>query len=256
MADKLALPKYEVKKAVKMGTPNSMLIFGPAKKGKTYLAASICNVPGFDRVLLIDVEGGSSAIAEDYPNIDVVVAGTAKIFTDVLEDLLNGKLLHESGLPYQVVIVDTLDKAQERQLEVYATSPLRFVNGKEDGYFKWAAIKTWTAKIGDLLHMAPFFTIWVAHEDDHAEDNGPVITTVLLGGKSRLTFPSIPDIIGHFTVAKVEVDGVKADHRVIDFTVNSKLISGQRYGDKLNGKFVDPTMTKIFEKIDPDRFNG
>lgn len=255
MVDKLALPKYEVKKASKMGSPNSMLIFGPAKKGKSYLAASICKVPGFERVLFIDVEGGSAAIADDFPEVDVVLADTAKTFTAVLEDLLNGKLEHADG-PYQVVIVDTLDKAQERQLEVYATSPQRMVNGKEDGYFKWAAIKTWTAKIGDLLHMAPFLTIWVAHEDDHAEEGGPTITTVLLGGKSRLTFPSIPDIIGHFTVARVEVDGVKADHRVIDFTVSSKMISGQRYGDKLDGKFVDPTMVKIFQKIEPNRFNG
>lgn len=255
MAD-TSLPKYEIKKAAKMGTPKSILIYGPPKKGKSYFAASIVRVPGFERVLFIDVEGGSSAIAEDFPEVDVVEAPTAKAFTSILEDLLNNKLVEPvSGLPYQVVIVDTLDKAQERQLEVYATSPQRFVNGKEDGFFKWAALKTWTAKIGDLLHMAPFLTIWVAHEDDHQDDGGPVLTTVLLNGKSRLTFPSIPDIIGRFTVGKVEVDGVKGDHRLIDFTVSSKLITGQRYGNKLDGKFIDPTMEKIFEKIDPARFS-
>lgn len=252
-----ALPKYAVKKAAKMGTPKSILIYGLAKRGKSYFAAGICKVPGFDRVLFIDVEGGSSAIADAYPEVDVVEAATSKQFTSILNDLLAGKLVEEeSGLPYQAVIIDTFDKAQERQLEEFATSPSRFVNGKEDGFFKWAAIKTWTAKVGDLLHMAPFLTIWVMHEDDHAEEkDGPKTNTILLGGKSRLTFPSVPDIIGRFAVSRVEVDGVKADHRVIDFTVSTKAITGQRYGDKLDGKFIDPTMVKIFEKIDPSRFN-
>jgi len=246
------LPKFAIKKAAQMGSPKSILLYGPPKKGKTVFASSISAVPGYERVLLIDVEGGSSSVNAWYPNIDVIETPTAREFSKVVEALLNNEIVEaESGLPYQVVIIDTLDKAQERQLELYAADP----KSEKDGYFKWAALKTWTSKMADYLHMAPFLTIFVAHQDDEKDDKtGVVTTTVMLSGKSRFTFPSTPDIIGHFTVITVEEDGKKGPRRAVDFTVSDKLISGQRYADKLNGKFLDPTMEKIFQKIEPERF--
>lgn len=253
------MPEFAIKKADKVGTPKSCLIYGPPKKGKTVFAASIVDVPGFERTLLVDVEGGSSAVSEWYPEIDVITAATAKEFTRVIEGLLNEQLVEpESGLPYQAVIIDTIDKAQERQLEVYANDPKRFnKQGQEDGFYKWGLIKTWTTKVADLLHMASFLTIFIAHEDDHKEENGPVTTTVLLSGKSRLTFPSTPDIIGYFNVKKVEdAEGVKANRRIIDFTVSDKMITGQRYAGKLDGMVADPSFEKVFRKIEPQRFTS
>lgn len=251
MAD-LKLPKYGIKKAAETGTPKSILIYGPAKKGKTVFAASIVDVPGFERVLLIDVEGGSSSVAAWYPEVDVVEAPTAKRFTEIIEDLLNGELVESvSGLPYQAVIIDTLDKAQERQLIVYENDP----KSAKDGFFKWAALKTWTAKMGDYLHMAPFLTIFVAHqEDDKDEATGAVTTTVLLSGKSRFTFPSVPDIIGHYSAIRVDENGTKSLRRAVDFSLSDKMITGQRYADKLNGRLLDPTMVEVFQKIEPQRF--
>lgn len=254
--DKLALPAFTIKKAAKVGTPKSILIYGPPKKGKTVFAASIVDVPGFDRVLLVDVEGGASSVSAWYPEVDVVEAATAKEFAKVIEALINEQLVEpESGLPYQAVIIDTLDKAQERQLEEYAKDPRRFAKGgAEDGFWKWAMIKTWTSKLGDILHMAPFLTIFLAHEDDHKEESGPMLTTVLLSGKSRLTFPSTPDIIGRFGVKKVEEGGVKVVKRIVDFSLSDKLITGQRYADKLDGQFLEPTFERIFRAIEPERF--
>lgn len=249
-----ALAKFPIKKASETGTPKSILIYGPPKKGKTVFAASIVDVPGFERVLLIDVEGGSSSVSAWYPEIDVIETPTAKEFSAVVEALLNGELVEPiSGLPYQCVIIDTLDKAQERQLEVYDKDP----KSAKDGYFKWAALKTWTAKMADYLHMASFLTIFVAHqEDDKDEGSGIVTTTVLLAGKSRFTFPSVPDIIGHFTALKVEENGSKSLRRAIDFSLSDKMITGQRYADKLNGRVLDPTMEIIFQKIEPQRFTA
>jgi len=255
VADKeLGLQKFAIKKAAAVGTPKSILIYGPPKKGKTVFATSIIDVPGFERVLLVDVEGGSSSVNAWHPNVDVIETPTAREFTRVVEALLNNELVEpESGLPYQVVIIDTLDKAQERQLEVYAADP----KSAKDGFFKWGALKTWTAKMADYLHMAPFLTIFIAHQDDDKdESSGVVTTTVLLAGKSRFTFPSTPDIIGHFSVVTVEEDGKKAPRRIVDFTVSDKLITGQRYADKINGKFIDPTMEKIFRNIEPKRFEA
>lgn len=247
----LGLPEFNIKKAAKVGAPKSVLIYGPPKKGKTVFAASIVDVEEYDRVLLIDVEGGSASVSAWYPEVDVIETPTHKEFERVVEALLNNKIAEPaSGLPYQAVIIDTLDKAQERALEAFDKDPRGIVNGKKDGFFKWAMLKAWTTKIGDLLHMAPFLTIFIAHqEDDRDETTGAVTTTVMLQGKSRFTFPSVPDIIGHFTVKRVDENGEKSNKRVVDFTVSDKLISGQRYADKLNGAIVDPDFSKIFAKI-------
>ena len=252
-----ALDLFPIKKAAAVGTPKSILIYGLAKRGKSVMAASIVDVPGFERTLLVDVEGGSASISAWHPNVDVIEAGTHERFNAIIEALLSGKLVEPStGLPYQAVIIDTLDKAQERALEVFDKDPRGIVNGKRDGFFKWAAVKAWTTKIGDLLHMADFLTIFVAHqEDDKDETTGAVTTTVMLQGKSRFTFPSTPDIIGHFKVLEVKgEDGKKAMKRAIDFKMDNKFISGQRYADKLDGVFVEPTFVRIFEKIQPERF--
>lgn len=253
----LALPKFAIKKAATVGAPKSILVYGPPKKGKTVFAASIVDVPGYERVLLVDVEGGSSSVSAWYPEVDVIEAGTHAEFTRVVEALLNGELVEpESGLPYQAVIIDTLDKAQERALEFFDKDPAGLVKGVKNEFYRWGALKTWTTKVTDFLHMAPFLTIFLAHQDDDKDEKtGAITTTVLLSGKSKYTFPSTPDIIGHFTVVSVKGEGDKPESkRVIDFSLSDKLITGQRYADALNGMVADPTFEKVFRKITPDIF--
>lgn len=250
------LAKHPIKKAVDTGAPKSILIFGPPKRGKSVFAASISDVPGFDRVLVVDVEGGASAITAWYPHVDVIEAATAKDFGEIVEALVNGDLVEpESGLPYQAVIIDTLDKAQERQLEVYDRSRESLTkDGQKNTLYKWGAIKTWTTKLADALHMAPFLTIFVAHVMDNENENGTVTTTVALGGSSKFTFPATPDIVGLFTVQKVDVGGKKEPKRVIDFSVSDKVTTGQRYAAALDGVIVEPTLEKIYRKITPAIF--
>lgn len=252
----LALPEFAIKKAATVGAPRSILVYGPPKKGKTVFGASIVDVPGYERVLLIDVEGGSASVSAWYPEVDVIEAGSHKEFTRVSEALLNGKIVEpESGLPYQAVIIDTIDKAQERALEAFDADPKSFVNGKKDGFYKWAAVKTWTTKMTDYYHMAPFLTIFLAHQDDDKDETtGAVTTTVMLAGKSKMTFPSTPDIIGHFTVKTVKEDDKNVKKRVIDFSLSDKLITGQRYADKLNGSIAEPDFKKVFQAIMPEKF--
>lgn len=257
MTDEFALEGFDIVKAETLATPNSILIYGPPGKGKTVFAGSIVDVPGFERALVIDTEGSTVALGPWYPEVDVIKAPTAKRFTEIAEALLNGKLVEpKSGLPYQVVIIDTLDKAQERQLEVFDKDPAGITaKGERDGFYKWAAIKTWTSKMADYFHQADFLTIFVMHEDkDKDESTGKVTTTVMLSGKSQLIFPSVPDIIAYFNVLKVEEDGAKRDARTADFRASEKLVAKQRFADKLDGIVLDPSMEKVFRKIEPARF--
>lgn len=257
MAKKFDLKNFAPKKASEVSAPRSILLFGPPKRGKSTLAASIIDVPGIDRVLVVDVEGGASAISEWYPGVDVVEVATSEEFDGLIEALVDGKIVEPgSGEPYQCVIIDTLDKAQERKLDWFDKQPESFAsNGNKNTLYKWGAIKAWTTKLSDALHMAPFLTIFVAHVmDDKDEKTGRVTQTVALGGSSKQTFPGTPDLVGYFDIEKVKVDGVSAPTRVLDFSVTDKRVTGQRYASKLDGKMGDPTMVKIYQKIDPLRF--
>lgn len=259
MADKnaLDLAEFPIVKAQTLHKPNSLTVYGPPGKGKTVFAASISKVPGFERTLLIDTEGSSVAIGPWHPEVDVIHAPTAQLFTKYAEALLNGKLVEPtSGLPYQAVIVDTLDKAQERQLAVFERSPeAKNSKGEENSFYKWGAIKAWTAKIADYFHQADFLTIFVLHSDEGRNDDTKFITTVMLSGKSQDVFPSVSDAVGYFNIVKQKTADNKTEEvRTIDFRPSAKLISKQRFADKLNGIIADPTMEKVFRAIEPERF--
>lgn len=255
--DKLGLPDFPIVKAETLGTPNSITIYGPPGKGKTVFAASIVDVPGFERTLVIDTEGSSVALGPWYPEVDVLHAPTAELFAKYIEALVDGKLVEpNSGLPYQAVIIDTLDKAQERQLDVFANSrESKNKQGEENTFYKWGAIKTWTSKVADYLHQAPFLTIFVLHSDEGRNDDTKFMTTVMLQGKSQDVFPSVSDAVAYFNILKIKgEDGTTTEERVADFRPSAKLISKQRFADKLNGAIQDPSMEKVFRAIQPALF--
>ena len=253
---KFDLAKFEIKKASEVGDPKSILLYGPPKRGKSTCAASIVDVPGYERVLVVDVEGGASAISQWFPEVDIVQVTTAEEFDEFVVAIVNGLVVEpESGLPYQAIIIDTLDKAQERKLDWFDNQPEAFTKtGEKNTLFKWGAIKAWTTKLADMLHMSAPLVIFVAHVmDDKDEKTGKVTQTVALGGQSKATFPATPDLVGYFDIVRDKE--AKKDVRALDFTVSDKRVSGQRYADKLNGVVPDPTMEIIYRKISPKRFN-
>ena len=260
MAAKFDLAKFQPKKAADMNKPRSILLFGPPKRGKSVCAASIVDVPTYSKVLVVDVEGGASSISQWYPEVDIVEVHSAEEFDGLIEALVNGKLVEPvSGEQYDAVIIDTLDKAQERKLEWFDNQPEAYAkSGEKNTLFKWGAIKAWTTKLADALHMAPFLTIFVAHVmDDKDEKTGKVTQTVALGGASKQTFPATPDLVGYFDIARVKGEDGKAQTvRTIDFSVTDKRVSGQRYADKLDGVVADPTLEKIYQKIAPELFKS
>ncbi len=254
---KFKLEDFKPKKAADVGTPRSILLFGNPKTGKSVTAASIVDVPGYERVLVIDVEGGAISLSQWYPEVDVVEVDTVEAFDGLLEALVNGKIVEpESGLPYQAVVIDTLDKAFDRKLEWADNQPEAFSNnsGKKDHFYKWAVVKAWMLKLSDLAHMAPFLTIFVAHSMvDKNEDTGKVLETVSLGGSSKFTFAGTPDIVGYQTITKRKgQDPVRS----LDFTINDKRITGQRFAGKLDGVMEDPTMEKIYRAVAPQIFEN
>lgn len=224
-----------IKKAEQLNTPKSILIYGDPKNGKTWLAASASEIADLSPVLLIDVEGGATAIARDWKNVDVLAVDTHEQLDMAIEQLVT----EEHG--YKTVIIDTLGVAMDRAEKVFEQKPENIKNT----FGKWGDLKEWANDAIRKLHHAPFMAVFIAHaQDEKDQSTGSVKTVPMLPGSMRSTLPAIPDIIGYMTSERNE-DSVK---RSIILQGSDRLVSGNRFG--LPARMQDPSMKKIITTIE------
>lgn len=224
-----------IHKAEVMNTPKSILLYGDAGRGKTWLAASISEVKEFGPVLLIDVEGGSSAIARDFKDVDVISIDKHEQFQAVFDWLLGGE--HK----YKTVIIDTIGVVMDRAEKAFGERP----ENKGNKFGKWGDLKNWANDIFRAFHTAPFVSILIAHAlDDKDENSGAIKTTAMLPGSFKSTLPSIPDIVGYLSLEAQE-DG--PPQRVLVVGQSDRLVTKNRFG--LPPKIYEPSMKKIIELI-------
>lgn len=223
-----------IKKAEQLNTPKTILLYGDPKGGKTWLANSVSEIAELTPVLLIDVEGGASAIARDWKDVDVINVETHDQLDVVITSLVSQE--HK----YKTVIIDTLGVAMDRAEKFFGEKP----ENKNNRFGKWGDLKEWTTQTVRKLHSAPFLTILIAHaQDEKDEQTGAIKIVPMLAGSAKNTLPAIPDIIGYMTAERTE-DGVK---RVLYLESSDRLVSGNRFG--LPPKMYEPTMKKLFTAI-------
>lgn len=224
-----------IKKAEQLNTPKSVLIYGDPKNGKTWLAASASEVADLSPVLLIDVEGGASAIARDWKDVDVLAVDTHEQLDMAIEQLVN----EEHG--YKTVIIDTLGVAMDRAEKVFEQKSENLKNP----FGKWGDLKEWANDMIRKMHHAPFMAVFIAHaQDEKDQTTGAVKTVPMLPGSMRSTLPAIPDIIGYMTSERTD-ESVK---RSVILQGSDRLVSGNRFG--LPAQMKDPSMKKIITTID------
>jgi len=224
-----------IKKAEQLNTPKSILLYGDPKNGKTWLAASASEIADLSPVLLIDVEGGASAIARDWKDVDVLSVDTHEQLDAAVQQLVT----EEHG--YKTVIIDTLGVAMDRAEKVFEQKPENIKNT----FGKWGDLKEWANEMIRKMHHAPFMAVFIAHaQDEKDQSTGAVKTVPMLPGSMRSTLPAIPDIIGYMTSERNE-DTV---NRFVILQGSDRLVSGNRFG--LPSQMKDPSMKKIITTID------
>lgn len=229
---------------IKVGVPKTdptnktFLIYGPSGCGKTRLAASASLVPELGRVLLVDVEAGSSSIENIYQaNIDVARPADYDELKAVIEFVLNDD--HEYG----TVIIDTVGKMMEF-MEVEQDK--KKSNNK---FEKWAALAEDTLRWTELLHRSGLTVILIAHTDSEKDESTGKITTspYFLGRKTGKEAPKIFDVIAYMYVDEHPTEAGKTIRVLQTEGIDGKIAKDRT--DALPILMGNPLMSKIYNRI-------
>lgn len=183
-----ALAKY-VKKPDPLAKPELVLVYSRAGSGKTYLAGTAAGLPGVNKVLYLDVEGSTVGVLSQLPyneKIDVIRVDQHAQPVEFLDTIIDG--IKTQGTGYDVVVVDTLDVAQDRKIE--------WLQGRvDDGFAVWREVKKWTESLAYTLKTAAPLGILVVHEREEQNKDGAIETRIRAQGQAKDTIAGIPDTV-------------------------------------------------------------
>lgn len=234
------VPGVKITKPRRADTTFTILLAGLPKSGKTLLAGTANDVEGLGPVLLVALEDGSSVLARDYPDMDVVEPENWIQAAGIITAVAEGQT------PYRTVILDTLGELQEH-MKAHITDD----GAKEMRIQDWGTIKDNTINVVKLLHRSPVNAIFITHSEEIRDENtGAVrIQPYLLGKGSLGEVPKIVDIIAYLAVAQDKK--TKENFRVLQTGQDGKILAGDRFG-KLDFQILNPTMGDIFSQLTSD----
>ena len=177
-----------ITKPRKADTTFSLLLAGLPKSGKTLLAGTANEVEALSPVLLLALEDGSSVLARDYPDMDVIEPENWIQAAGIIEAVAEGKT------KYRTMIVDTLGELQEH-MKAHITAD----GTKEMRIQDWGTIKDNTINVVKLMHRSPVNAIFITHSEELRDENTGAsrIQPYLLGKGSLGEVPKIVDIIAY-----------------------------------------------------------
>lgn len=237
MANALDAFKEHVVKPSSLNKPNFIALYGVPGSGKTWLAASVSDVPSIKRTLLIDTEDSATGTTTGFSDekLDIMQVGTHSGFERLWEAVVQDDAA--GTLPYDAVIIDALDTAQDRALDFFEEE--QEATGKPDGFAKWGRVKGWTEAIGRQAQEMGALVIVVTHSKREKTESGSFSDMLNLAGSAKDTFPGIPDLVGF-----VEREG---DTTTVHVGSSKKRSTKNRFG--LDDTIENPNMTTLLATI-------
>lgn len=230
----------ELVKPSELSEPELILLYGKAGSGKTHLAASICEVEGFSKVLILDTEGSASGTVASFSDdkLTTMKVDERNKFNTLLKKLCDPDYKH----PFDAVIIDTFDVAQDREVD-HLLKTVKNEKGVLDTRKAWGEVRKWSIKVARMLKAAPFTGIIVTHETTDKLESGSILSTVMLSGSAKDVVPGIPDAIG-YTVRQVK-DG--KERTTVQFAADTKRATKNRFS--LPQEMTDASMSTIYNHI-------
>lgn len=190
-------------------------IYGPPGSGKSALAAQAVHSPHAGRVLVIDIEGGARAYG-DRDDIDVVPIrdsderhdngmGFAMV-EEVVDDLVEGKLVGEGGEKYGTVVLDNMS-----ELNAYCTYDTIRTYGRNIDRKDRPDQKDWNTTTSRMLLLTRrlrdfaaasntnvIFVAWDKQQEDRV--TGVAKKDLALNPALAGQLPGLIDIVGYLTI--------------------------------------------------------
>ena len=208
-------------KPAELPLPEEILFYGQSGSGKSTMASTIIDVPGFEKGLIIDTEGSTVGVVTD-PRFDVIRVdqyvlqddegnvvehGPFRFLDTLLSKGAQGLFNPENTTSYDVVILDTLDVAQDWAIAYYQDPryAAKGKNGEVDGYKAWGSVANWTNRIAQGMKSMKPLGIIVLHDREEKAGSGALIKRLRLSGGAKDTLPGIPDVVAY--LERTVIDG-------------------------------------------------
>ena len=256
--------------------PQFIELFAAAGKRKTSTAATIVEVPKYRdaKVLFIDIDKGATVLANN-PAVKAKIAdGSFRIIQINRDDAGDpatgrppafGQLTMLLGYKdpvtggwvqgqafqrdYDIVILDTLDVAQEVAKDWFLANTFTDDGTKLNTMAGWGRIGDWTLGVAWALKNSTALGIALVHSKEESEGGAFKIKPALAGGaKDKLG--GIPDLVAHLDFITDEgQDG--ATHLVASIGESGITETKNRW--MLPPKLIDFTLPQLYELIEQRR---
>ena len=190
--------------------PELIVNYGQSASGKSFFSATAEDVPGFKKGLFIDTERSTVGVVTNDKFWDIIFVDDHDDPLSYFEMLIDALDDPEFETDYDVIVIDTLDIAQDWAIEYYVHGDgvPKTKYGEPNTQVAWGYIHRWTNRVAKVLKKIKPLGIINIHDREEKSETGALQQRLRLSGGAKDTFASIPDTVIYLERRKKGKDGV------------------------------------------------